>query len=86
MDRYCIDLVCIAGSPLDAAESNLIQQFPSLLFPFAAAEEEVVVTMDKTKAAEATGEATMEGRRHFIIGLCFIAHIFSILLHNAIDF
>merc|ERR1712232_1099567 len=61
VDRYCIDLVCIAGSPLDAAESNLIQQFPSLLFPFAAAEEEEEeVTMDKTKAAEATGEATMD--------------------------
>jgi len=61
VDRYCIDLVCIAGSPLDAAESNLIQQFPSLLLPFAAAsEEEEEVTMDKTTAAEATGEATMD--------------------------
>merc|ERR1712125_266647 len=61
VDRYCIDLVCIAGSPLDAAESNLIQQFPSLVFPFAAEEEEdEEVTMYKTKAAEATEEATMD--------------------------
>merc|ERR1719261_1463031 len=61
VDRHCIDLVCIAGSPLDAAESNLIQQFPSLVFPFAAAEEEEEeVTMDKTTAAEKTGEATMD--------------------------
>merc|ERR1712232_754550 len=30
VDRYCIDLVCIAGSPLDVSESELTQQFPSL--------------------------------------------------------
>jgi len=60
VDRYCIDLVCIAGSPLDVAESNLIQQFPSLLFPFVAAGEGGEVTMDKTTAAEPTEEAKMD--------------------------
>mmetsp|Transcript_9918 Transcript_9918/g.9589 ORF Transcript_9918/g.9589 Transcript_9918/m.9589 type:complete len:282 (-) Transcript_9918:209-1054(-) len=31
VDRYCIDLVCIAGSPLTVSEGNLTKQFPSLL-------------------------------------------------------
>jgi len=31
VDRYCIDLVCIAGSPLNVSQSDLTQQFPSLV-------------------------------------------------------
>merc|ERR1712194_814399 len=31
VDWYCIDLVCIAGSPLTVSEGNLTKQFPSLL-------------------------------------------------------
>jgi len=40
VDRYCIDLVCIAGSPLTVSEGNLTKQFPSLLMVDVEEEEE----------------------------------------------
>merc|ERR1712232_27584 len=46
VDRYCIDLVCIAGSPLDVSESELTQQFPSLS------------TLSTTTTSEAAAEET----------------------------
>merc|ERR1719148_267248 len=50
VDRYCIDLVCIAGSPLTVSEGNLTKQFPSLLL--VDVEEEEKNKEESTELAE----------------------------------
>merc|ERR1712194_304426 len=52
VDRYCIDLVCIAGSPLTVSEGNLTKQFPSLLMVDGKEEEH-----NKEKESTASSES-----------------------------
>merc|ERR1712238_60387 len=59
VDRYCIDLVCIAGSPLTVSEGNLTKQFPSLLMVDGKEEEkEVSTASSELDTASATDTAT----------------------------
>lgn len=52
VDRYCIDLICIAGSPLTTlTEEELKQQFPSLL----SSDETVEGASDTDVVASNTG-------------------------------
>jgi len=44
VDRYCIDLVCIAGSPLNVSDGNLTKQFPSISLMLLEEEEEAALT------------------------------------------
>merc|ERR1712194_432942 len=52
VDRYCTDLVCIAGSPLTVSEGNLTKQFPSLLMVDGKEEEH-----NKEKESTASSES-----------------------------
>merc|ERR1712238_491175 len=56
VDRYCIDLVCIAGSPLTVSERNLTKQFPSLLL--VDLEEEEKNKEESTEVAEFDSAST----------------------------
>merc|ERR1712194_378242 len=61
VDRYCIDLVCIAGSPLTVSEGNLTKQFPSLLMVDGKEEEqnkEVSTESSESDSASTSDTAT----------------------------
>merc|ERR1712194_306606 len=58
VDRYCIDLVCIAGSPLTVSEGNLTKQFPSLLMGDGMEEEQNKEV--STESAESDSASTSD--------------------------
>lgn len=59
VDRYCIDLVCIAGSPLAVSNDELTQQFPSLsLLSTTAETAAATVEKEAEKAPQEQTEST----------------------------